>query len=288
MRTDSQGISASNLKQFFSENLISTSDAKVQELIRHYDLDNDGLLSYKEFMDIVLPLEHPNLRAFVTQKECFDISPEEYLSYECEAALVDLLSSEISLMGEVMPEKITLQKAGLDAESIVCMVDSQQKREINFENLRDFLHDAGLMPYDAEIVACLRRLDRDEDGAVDIDEMVRFLSRFKSYEEVEETSNRRICGQKLITMSPGRAIVKNRFGLLTSGIENDETMLEIEERERIMIEPGSIRLSPVKKTLEETTLRSGQKLNQYRNRNNSKDRYSKNYNMGTSSPYKVA
>ena len=46
-------------------------------------------------MDIVLPREHPDLRAFVTQKDCRDIHEQDSLSRETEAALADVLNSEI-------------------------------------------------------------------------------------------------------------------------------------------------------------------------------------------------
>ena len=95
----------------------------MNELVTHYDINEDGMLDYKEFMDIVLPKEHPNLRAFVTQKECFDITHDEYLSYESEAALVDLLDNEITLLADLVPEKVQLDQLGLDGKSVIELVD---------------------------------------------------------------------------------------------------------------------------------------------------------------------
>lgn len=71
----------------------------------HYDTDKDGVLSYKEFLDIVLPKEHPDLRAFVTQRECFEIRDFEYLSYETEAALAILLALEVGVFEGAIFEK---------------------------------------------------------------------------------------------------------------------------------------------------------------------------------------
>ena len=39
---------------------------QVRAVVGHYDSDSDGILSYKEFLEVVLPKEHPELRAFVT------------------------------------------------------------------------------------------------------------------------------------------------------------------------------------------------------------------------------
>ena len=95
LRNKPNGIDSVGLDSFFSENMISCTQAKARDLISHYDYDEDEVLSYKEFMDIVLPREHPDLRAFVTQKDCTDIHDKDSLSRETEAALADVLQSEI-------------------------------------------------------------------------------------------------------------------------------------------------------------------------------------------------
>lgn len=81
------------------------------------------MLSYKEFMDIVLPKEHPDLRAFVTQKDCFELKHDEFLSYESEAALVDLLDKEVTLLEELIPEKKRMDELRISAEIIVEIID---------------------------------------------------------------------------------------------------------------------------------------------------------------------
>jgi len=60
------------------------------------------MLSYKEFLDIVLPKEHPDLRAYVTQRDCYNIKEEEYLSYETEAAMAVLFEREVSIFAETI------------------------------------------------------------------------------------------------------------------------------------------------------------------------------------------
>ena len=73
--------------------------------MRMYRKDDNPYLQYKEFLDIVLPKEHPDLRAFVTQRECFDISEEECLSFETENAMAILLSTEIEMFDEMKESK---------------------------------------------------------------------------------------------------------------------------------------------------------------------------------------
>jgi hypothetical protein len=127
---------------------------------------------------MVLPKEHPDLRAFVTQRECFDISEEEFLSYETEVGLAVLIEKEIKVFKECYDEKIELTKLELDAEKIIEIIDEDKEGNLNFKNLRNFFHDSGLLPYDAEIISLLRRVDRDDDGIILPIELEKFLKLF--------------------------------------------------------------------------------------------------------------
>ena len=161
-----------------SENLIDVRINDVRNLLAHYDNDRDGLLSYKEFLDMVLPKEHPDLRAFVTQRECFEISDKEFLSYETEAAMAILLALEIGIFEGAIFEKMELDRLVVSGHKIVTMIDGNEKGNLNFNNIQRFLHECGLMPYDSEIINFLRRIDRDDDGVISGDELCDFLGKF--------------------------------------------------------------------------------------------------------------
>lgn len=234
LRKNPKGVDISNLEQFLKDNFIECSTEVAQDIIQYYDVDSDGMLSYKEFMDMVLPKEHPDLRAFVTQKECFEIEESEYLSYETEAGLADLLNSEIQLMRNLLPQKKLLDKNGITASKICSLLDNQlNQASLNFENLRELLNDTGLLPYDSEIVNILRKLDRDEDGQVSKLELDQFLQRFSHYSSSTTDSKNTLDRDQLKKFSPGRSIVKNKVSLISSRIVQEELTLDkIEMRER--------------------------------------------------------
>ena len=175
-------INASSIQQFLAENLIEQSTLRCQKLVDHYDLDKDTELSYKEFLDVVLPKEHPELRAFVTQRECYDIKNEEYFSYETEAAMAILFGLEISLFEQGHMLRSQLEKEGLQGASIIRLVDKVENDNLNFNNIQGFLNDSGLMPYDSEIISFLRRVDRDDDGVINCKELDEFLTAMWSTE----------------------------------------------------------------------------------------------------------
>jgi len=100
-------------------------------------------------------------------------------------------------------------------------------RAINYENLKDFLLDSGLLPYNAEIISVLRRIDKDGDGVISIHELDDFLTRFNKYDEEIDKADRH-----LKRMSASKTKTKN-------GVESD---LEF-----------SIRKSPLKSSLTDIT-----------------------------------
>ena len=54
------------IHKFLTENLLDVSIRRCQVLVSHFDVDKDGMLSYKEFIEVLLPKEHPELRAYVS------------------------------------------------------------------------------------------------------------------------------------------------------------------------------------------------------------------------------
>lgn len=217
-RSMNSGITASNIQRFLSENLIDLSLDRCRTLVSHYDADKDGILSYKEFLEIVLPKEHPDLRAFVTQRECFEINEEEYLSYDTEVALAVLLEREISIFEDTYYEKEELDECGLNGHKIVELVGADKDQSLNFKNLQRYLLENGLMPYDSEIISFLRRVDRDDDGVILPEELGLFLEKFNHNEGTLKSIRRRTINptnqDRLRTFSPGRPIVNNRISLI--------------------------------------------------------------------------
>lgn len=214
-RDNPNGISLKHLQTFLRENLLDKHACYTSSVLSHYDIDTNGYLSYKEFLEIVLPKEHSDLRAFVTQRECSTIKKEEYLSYETEFALASLLHAENSLYAQVEVDKEELDDCGLTAAGILKEIDVESGLQVDFKNLQVFLHDAGILPYDAELIAFLRRVDRNGDGVVDAQEFAFFLARFLG-EEIENfrsegrTLNRVASHGRLRQLSPDRKIVTKK------------------------------------------------------------------------------
>lgn len=190
----------------------------MRAVVGHYDSDSDGILSYKEFLEVVLPKEHPELRAHVTQRECFDIKNEEYLSYETEASMAMLFNLEVALFEDSKAIKDELTKIGADGYDVVGLIDGNPQGCLNFNNIQRFLNQAGLLPYDSEIISFLRRIDRDDDGVISGEELQRFFDRYNFMSHETPSSQRDmnlISRAKLECLSPGRRIVKTKANMIS-------------------------------------------------------------------------
>jgi Ca2+-binding EF-hand superfamily protein len=81
-------------------------------------------------------------------------------------------------------EKNRLDFLGISAEKFVEIVESDQPLDkkaynLNYKNLKSFIQKTGLIPYDQEIISFLRRVDRDDDGVINIKELDKFIKRFQ-------------------------------------------------------------------------------------------------------------
>lgn len=217
---DSKEISLKKISRFQSETLLHTKEYKIKRMVRHYNShisDQKTTLSYKEFLEIVLPREHPDLRAFITQRECFDIQKGEYLSYQTEASMANLIDKEINIFSNLVEEKRMLDKYNYNAEKMVKEIDTANGAEINFSNLTEFLSDCGIAVYEFEVISFLRRLDRDDDGVVKVNELENFLRIFDIKDRHSSYSKRRVGvdSEALMTISPARKIVSGKVSLIS-------------------------------------------------------------------------
>lgn len=135
---------------------------------------------------MVLPKEHPDLRAFVTQRECFEISEEECLSFETESAMAILLSSEIRMLEGLLESYSLIQAANCGVMDMFQLMDSKKEGILNYNSLKNFIQETGVLPFDSELIAFLRRLDRDDDGAISQQEFEGFMELFAVSREERE------------------------------------------------------------------------------------------------------
>eukprot|EP01017_Pseudomicrothorax_dubius_P032921 TRINITY_DN4358_c0_g1_i16.p1 TRINITY_DN4358_c0_g1~~TRINITY_DN4358_c0_g1_i16.p1 ORF type:complete len:500 (+),score=121.60 TRINITY_DN4358_c0_g1_i16:61-1500(+) len=153
---------------FLRENKLRHTTEDCEQLIRRYDLDKDDHLSFSEFLRIVLPLANKELRTETSRRKNYDIAVDEYLETDIETALARLLHREIIEEGRVEELRRTLcARPDYDLMGLFYLVDERRMGAIDFEVLKRFFAQHQMTMQVDDLVAILRRLDRNEDGSVD-------------------------------------------------------------------------------------------------------------------------
>ena len=174
-KTNSDGIDSKALLAFFEENLVEVTHADCYKIITHYSSRDPKVLNFRDFLNMILPKENPELRAFVSQKDVYEIQDNEFLQYETEISLALLLEKEANFFRELAQELKILKGLNIYAYDMMRIIDATHHIEINFDNMYALFRKNNLMPYDEELISFLRRLDKDDDGVITLEELDEFL-----------------------------------------------------------------------------------------------------------------
>ena len=144
----------------------------------------------------------------------FTIQNDEYLSTNTEINLAKVINHEMQMFEDLFQDKGRLDSLGVTPEKLIEVVEMETKESkrvsnLNYKNLKSFILKMGLIPYDQEIISFLRRVDRDDDGVINVQELDRFMRRFKSSKLNEVMERRQVSQERLLSVSPRRKIVES-------------------------------------------------------------------------------
>jgi len=220
-RHDNGVINAADVVKFLADNKVHHSERSCHLFIQRYDNDGDGALGYKEFLQAVLTLENAVLRAVTTQRPNYEVAPHEYLVDDIEYALTKVIDREINFYLDLDDHrKELLESQDFSYAAAYSCIDKYSTGIIDYDNLKAFFKNQSIYPGDEEIIAILRRLDRDDDGLISFSEFVETMepvdpvlkatanrrnasSRFESPKKVERDSQ---FNASIRTSSPLRKI----------------------------------------------------------------------------------
>ena len=83
---------------FLRENGITeATEADCYYIVKFFDADEDGKLSYPEYLQIILPCLNHKLRASTTQRPVQFCKPQDYLAIDVEQDLSRLFKKEVDM-----------------------------------------------------------------------------------------------------------------------------------------------------------------------------------------------
>jgi Ca2+-binding protein (EF-Hand superfamily) len=164
-------IDAMDVAKFLSDNGIYHTEMHCGAFIRRYDLDKDEKLTYHEFLHAVLSRDNSELRSAAVQRPNYTVGPNETLPYEVEYALSKVIDKEITFYLNLDYQKINLIKRyDFNALDAFGAIDKFSTGRLDYENIRDFFRGQAMDPSDEDVIAILRRFDKDEDGTINFAE----------------------------------------------------------------------------------------------------------------------
>jgi Ca2+-binding EF-hand superfamily protein len=185
------GITKDELHNFLDEitGERKTSNQSTDVLFWRIDIDGNGIISWPEFLDIVL--ERKN-HGFYQYGILFD-SQEFGLSLEVESTLAKIFSFELQ---SVLQLENLRQRAGhtteVQQQTLFDQIDAGKKGYFDLWDIHNFLVEFGALDDIDQSEICFNKLDEVQDRRIEFSEFMRSLnpvSYFKSKTPVRKVTN---------------------------------------------------------------------------------------------------
>ena len=151
-------------------------ESEAFNLVQYFDSDNNGSLSFQEFIQMLLPCEDNVLRNITLDRPSIRVGRFDFLPRDIELSIATVIEKEILLQRKIELLKRDLHN-GLDYSAISSFrsVDKYNSGLITTVNLGAFLREQGHFAPEIELLAIIRRIDTDGDAALTLAEFSEFL-----------------------------------------------------------------------------------------------------------------
>ncbi|CAI2371488.1 unnamed protein product [Moneuplotes crassus] len=165
-------LSPKDFYNFMQENGFDHVTMKdCQYLVKYFDSDEDGVLNYTDYMQLVITCDDTYLRAVVTQRDPYGVNPDEYLSPILERELAILFEKEFAYHREIsIICSRTKETPGFSYDKAFIEIcnygysDEDGYESIDHTSIDNFLRKNGFASTEEELTAIVRRIDVSADG----------------------------------------------------------------------------------------------------------------------------
>ncbi len=178
-RYSSGEISTEDVIAFCSDNGVYCSLSDATGLIGQYDENNNGRLSYEEYLQLVLPATSPSLRSLATSRDTSSYAPRRaFLNSDVEFYLKNVFEREVEYWRMHSEFKRELSVRGdFTVAAAYDSIDVRHPRgRIDRYEIHDYVRDYYMVMTDSEVDAVIRRCDNDGDEALSFGEFSEAVS----------------------------------------------------------------------------------------------------------------
>ena len=208
-RIDSLGlgyIRISDLHTFLLDNGVNASEKDVLYLFRLFDSKGDQRLCYSDFLEAILPATSPALRKLAMERESYYVGRNETLPYDVEWSISRIFDKEISTYRklELLKDEL-IHRFDFDTLNAYKTIDYDRLGFLDHEALYGFFQRNKMIVSDDDVLALLRRIDKDQDGRVSYAEFVDAVMPADPYYRVTSRSAERTSPRASGRASPLRS-----------------------------------------------------------------------------------
>lgn len=144
------------------KNYVSAQLSEAQDIIREYNANGDGALSFSDFSQMVLPATNNSLRSVAENRRySHHFRASEPLSYSSVNLLVRLVEKELGLQRRRNDNKLRLLNSPDFIKVRTFNEIARHHSQICISDLTRYLESNGYWPRFEDVEAILRRIDHD-------------------------------------------------------------------------------------------------------------------------------
>jgi Ca2+-binding EF-hand superfamily protein len=190
-RDANETVTSYELYNFLRENgICSVSEGELYRLVKFFDNNEDGRLSFTEFEQILLPCEDNALRRLAQDRRSYRVARYENLPLDIERAMAAIIEREVELLRRLDLLKRELE-VRYDFSPYACFktIDRYNEGFLNSGNLTIFLRSNGFYPTERENLAIIRRMDTSCISKVSYSDFADFMKAQGSADAASSSNN---------------------------------------------------------------------------------------------------
>ena len=149
------------------------TDHELRLLIKRFDLQKQGVITYADFFDIIVPFEKEN-RILVEERlprSCCSCRSIDAFSFGTINALKNLFNLIINAENQINNMRRSMGTLRIKLRDIFGLIDSMKRGYFNNGDLLVYLQKEGILVDDKDVDLLFIRLDKNRNGKIDYREV---------------------------------------------------------------------------------------------------------------------
>ena len=152
------------------------SESECHRLINFFDSDEDGRLSFQDFLQMLLPCEDNALRNMCLDRPTHRVGKYDGLPRDIECGIQEVIENELTLMRHQDGLRHECEvRYDYNLGAAFRSVDKYNDGRIDTFNLGAFLRSQGHYATEKELLSIIRRIDTDGDARLSFPEFSEFM-----------------------------------------------------------------------------------------------------------------